>query len=48
VKIKHGLAVGFVLGMKQRQRLGFILGAQAVMPQFSESIVVCPVTFFHR
>ena len=31
VKIEHGLPVGFVFGMQQRKRLGFVLGAQAVL-----------------
>jgi hypothetical protein len=31
LQVKHGLAVGLVLGMEDRQRLGFVLGAQAVL-----------------
>jgi hypothetical protein len=31
VKIEDGLPVGFVLGMQERKRLGFVLRAQAVL-----------------
>lgn len=31
VEIKHGLPVGFVLGMQEREGLGFVLGAEAVL-----------------
>jgi hypothetical protein len=31
LQVKHGLAVGLVLGMEDRKRLGFVLGAQAVL-----------------
>ncbi|HXI69270.1 MAG TPA: hypothetical protein VNN22_02820 [Verrucomicrobiae bacterium] len=31
MQIKHWLAVGLVLGMEDRKRLGFVLGAQAVL-----------------
>ena len=29
MQIEHGLAVGFVFGMQERERLGFVLGAEA-------------------
>ena len=31
LQVKHWLAVGLVLGMEDRKRLGFVLGAQAVL-----------------
>lgn len=31
LQVKHGLPVGLVLGMEDRKRLGFVLGAQAVL-----------------
>ena len=31
MQVQDGLPVGFVLGMEQRQRLGFVLGAQTVL-----------------